>query len=242
MSHPQHFETVALIGANGAIGSALIDTLLRDYSIGTLHAFSRTPIEHSSDKVQAHPIDYSDENSIESCANTEPTPFDLIIIATGILHNEQLMPEKNLKDLSTAKMLEVFTANTITPTLLLKHFVPRLRKDQKTICFVLSARVGSIGDNRLGGWYAYRASKAALNMIIKNTAIEIKRTHKQAIIVGMHPGTVDSPLSKPFQARVPKDKLFTPTYSASKILEVINTLSTEDSGKQFAWDGLEIPN
>ena len=121
-----------------------------------------------------------------------------------------------------------------------KNFLPKLAKDQRAVFAALSARVGSISDNQLGGWYSYRASKAALNMIIKNLSIEMKMRYKQTIIVGLHPGTVDSRLSKPFQANVPAGKLFTADYAVAKMLEVINTLTPENSGKCYAWDGKEI--
>lgn len=121
-----------------------------------------------------------------------------------------------------------------------KHFIPKLAKDTKSVFAAISARVGSISDNQLGGWYAYRASKAALNMFIKTASVETKRLNPNAVIVGVHPGTVDSHLSEPFQARVPQGKLFTPEYSAEKLIEVFDSLNMEDSGKCFAWDGKEI--
>ena len=121
-----------------------------------------------------------------------------------------------------------------------KHFLPKLNKENRSIFAALSARVGSISDNQLGGWYAYRTSKAALNMVIKNAAIEIGRLNKKAIIVGLHPGTVDSNLSMPFQGNVPDGKLFTPEYSVQKLLQVLTNLTSEQSGKCFAWDGTEV--
>ena len=121
-----------------------------------------------------------------------------------------------------------------------KHFLPKLNRENLSIFAAISARVGSISDNYLGGWYAYRASKSALNMIIKNAAIEIGRRNKNAVIVGLHPGTVDSKLSKPFQGNIPHNKLFTPEYSAKKLLEVISTLKPWQSGKCWAWDGTEV--
>ena len=130
--------------------------------------------------------------------------------------------------------------NTIGPTLIGKYFIPYLRKDEKSVFAFLSARVGSISENKLGGWYSYRASKTALNQIIKNFSIEIKRTNKNAIFVGLQPGTVKSFLSKPFERNVKEDNLFTPEYSAEKLLQVINDLSPDDSGKFFAWNGEEI--
>jgi len=130
--------------------------------------------------------------------------------------------------------------NTFIPALMAKHFIPRLNLDRQSIFAALSARVGSISDNRLGGWYAYRASKTALNMIIKNAAIETARRNKKAIIVGLHPGTVDSSLSKPFQRNVPDEKLFAPMRSAQDLLKVLDDLNPEQSGRCFAWDGQEV--
>ena len=121
-----------------------------------------------------------------------------------------------------------------------KYFLPKLNREKRSIFAALSARVGSISDNQLGGWYSYRASKAALNMVIKNIAIEISRFNKKAIIVGLHPGTVDSNLSKPFQVNVPYGKLFTPEFSTQKLVEVLRSLTSKQSGKCFAWDGQEI--
>lgn len=167
-------------------------------------------------------------------------PLDLVIVANGILHDEGLMPEKALRDLSAKNFHRVYEANTITPALIAKYFLPKLNRDQPSIFAALSARVGSISDNQLGGWYAYRASKAALNMIIKNAAIEVGRRNKHAIVVGLHPGTVNSDLSKPFQSKVADGKLFTPDYSAEKLLDVLGNLSPEQTGKCFAWDGKEV--
>ena len=164
------------------------------------------------------------------------------MVTTGVLHlGADIQPEKSLRDLSADKFHAIFAANTIFPALAAKHFLPLLHRDKRSVFAALSARVGSISDNRLGGWYAYRASKAALNMIIKNAAIEIERRHKQAIVVGLHPGTVDSDLSKPFQSNVQQNKLFTPAFSAASLLDVVDRLTLDDSGKCFAWNGQEIP-
>ena len=130
--------------------------------------------------------------------------------------------------------------NTIGPTLVGKYFIPFLRKDARSVFAFLSARVGSISDNKLGGWYSYRASKTALNQIIKNFSIEVKRSNINAIFVGLQPGTVKSYLSKPFEKNVKADKLFTPDYSAEKLLDIISNLTNENSGKVYAWDGEEI--
>jgi NAD(P)-dependent dehydrogenase (short-subunit alcohol dehydrogenase family) len=189
-----------------------------------------------------HTIDYACEISIAAAAAraAESKPLDLVIVATGLLHQGELQPEKSLRDLSADKFARIFSANTITPALIAKYFIPKLNKTEPAVFAVLSARVGSISDNQLGGWYAYRASKAALNMVIKNAAIEVGRKNKQAIIVGLHPGTVASDLSKPFQAKVAEGKLFTPAFAAANLLAVIAGLTAAHTGKCIAWDGQEI--
>jgi len=234
-------KNIAIIGGSGAIGSAFTTRLSDAYPDATINVFSRHMPENTLANVSYHTINYQDESSIADCALLAAAmPLDLVIIATGILHDGELMPEKSLRELSIKKFQRLFEINTITPALLSKHFLPRLSKENRSVFAALSARVGSISDNQLGGWYAYRASKAALNMIIKNAAIEIGRCNKQAIIVSLHPGTVDSNLSKPFQRNVANDKLFTPTYAARRLLEVLDSLSPEQSGKCFAWDGQEV--
>ncbi len=150
------------------------------------------------------------------------------------------MPEKSLREIDNIKFLKILQINTIGPALIAKYFILKLNKDEESIFAAISARVGSISDNRLGGWYSYRASKSALNMILKNLAIELKRTNKLAKIIGLHPGTVDSNLSKPFQISVAKEKLFSPSYSAQKLLDVINQSKDEDSGKIFDFNNIEI--
>ena len=192
--------------------------------------------------MKYHIINYHDEVSINesSFIASKKDSLDMVIVTTGILHDGELMPEKSLKDLSEEKFQRIFEVNTVVPLLIAKHFLPKMNRERKSIFAALSARVGSISDNQLGGWYSYRSSKAALNMVIKNLAIEISRSNKNAIIVGLHPGTVDSNLSKPFQGNVPYGKLFTPEYSTQKLLEVLSNLTSKQSGICFAWDGKEI--
>jgi NAD(P)-dependent dehydrogenase (short-subunit alcohol dehydrogenase family) len=151
-----------------------------------------------------------------------------------------MRPEKSLRELSAAKFQRLFEVNTVVPALIAKHFLPRMNTESHSFFGILSARAGSISDNQMGGWYAYRAAKAALNMVIKNAAIEIGRRNKQAIIVGMYPGMVDSDLSKPFQRGVPKEKIFTPTFAVQQLIKVMTSLSPEDSGHFFDWDGQEV--
>lgn len=235
-------KNIAIIGSSGAIGNAFKQLLYASLPDAKIHAFARHPTKKMLPNVIHHTIDYKNEASIEDCARiaSQEALLDMVIVATGILHEGNVMPEKSLQSLSTESFQHLFEVNTILPALVAKHFLSKLNRDSRSIFAALSARVGSISDNRLGGWYAYRASKAALNMIIKSAAIEIGRTHREAVIVGLHPGTVDSHLSKPFQSNVPADKLFTPEFSAQKMLEVLENLTPDQSGKCFAWDGLEV--
>ena len=187
-------------------------------------------------------IDIEDEESIKSAANkaSKDVKIDMVIVATGMLHDANINPEKSLRDLSKEKFHQLFSINTIAPAIIAKHFLPKLNKDSKSIFAALSARVGSISDNQLGGWYSYRASKSALNMVLKNASIEIGRSNKTAIVVGLHPGTVDSELSKPFQNAVSKEKLFTAKYSVQKLLEVMDSLTPSDSGDILDFNRIKI--
>ncbi len=164
-----------------------------------------------------------------------------MIVATGILHEKDLSPEKCLRDLSFEKFEKLFATNTIGPALVAKHFVPQMRKDGPNLFAALSARVGSISDNQLGGWYSYRASKAALNMIIKTISIELSRRNNQSIVVALHPGTVNSNLSKPFQGNVPDKKLFTAEFSVSQLIRVLDRMTPEKTGNVYDWQGLIVP-
>ena len=233
---------IAVIGSSGTIGSTFTRQLSELHTDAKIHAFSRSEKESSANNVVHHTIDYNDEVSIEQAAShaSSEAPLDIVIVATGILFDDNIAPEKSLRELTAKKFLRLFEVNTILPALIAKHFLPKLNRQDRSIFAALSARVGSISDNRLGGWYSYRASKSGLNMIIKNAAIEISRRNKKAIIVGLHPGTVDSNLSKPFQGNVPDGKLFTPDYSVKRLLDVLDNLTPESSGRCFSWDGKEV--
>lgn len=234
---------VVIIGASGGIGAAMVEACVADPKVARIHSLSRQGRAHASPKVTSLTFDFTDEASIEAGANAlrDSAPLDIIIVATGLLHGDGISPEKNLRALSFEGFEKSYAANVIGPAMSAKYFVPLLRRDRKSVFAALSARVGSISDNRLGGWYAYRASKAALNMVLKTLSIEIGRRHKNSVIIGLHPGTVDTTLSEPFQGNVPEGKLFTPAFSARALLGVINQVSADDSGKLFAWDGKEIP-
>ena len=226
-------QNIAILGASGAMGHAFASRLSKKYPDASLFAFSRNG---------QHRIDYRSEDAIAAAAElaTKHKPLSLVIVANGMLHEGEMMPEKSLRELSAEKFHRMFEVNAITPALIAKYFLPKLDRDITSRFAALSARVGSISDNRLGGWYAYRAAKAALNMVIKNAAIEIGRRNKRAVIVGLHPGTVDSDLSRPFQGNVPDGKLFTPEYSAGRLLDVLENLTIEQTGRCFAWDGKEV--
>lgn len=238
-------KNIAIIGANGAIGSEFVKQFRQfsEKNIDKIYAFSRNKPDYinENDKIIFAKIDIEDENSIKNAAEiVGEEKLDLIIVATGFLHNENFGPEKSLREISSEKFQKVFAINAIAPALIAKYFLPKLNKENPAIFAAISARVSSISDNFLGGWYAYRASKTALNMVLRNLAIEIKRTNKNAIIVGLHPGTVDSNLSKPFKASVKPEKLFSPNYSAKKLIEVLSLVKSEDSGFLFDYEYKKI--
>jgi NAD(P)-dependent dehydrogenase (short-subunit alcohol dehydrogenase family) len=232
-----------VIGASGGIGAALISQLSEHAQIEQVYALSRAGRALGAG-VKALKLDFDDEASIAAAAKEiaqEGVP-DLVIVATGILSDEEgLAPEKSYRQQSKDAFEKVFRINTIGPALIAKHFLPIMPRKGRAIFVAVSARVGSISDNRIGGWHAYRASKAALNMLIRNYAIEQARRNEDFIAVGLHPGTVDTNLSKPFQSGVPDKQLFSAEQSAAYLLGVIDGLQSSDSGKVFDWAGKEIP-
>lgn len=230
-----------IVGATGGIGQALTKTLMDDPRSGSVFAASRSGRDVQG--ATSLELDLTDELSIKQavlCAS-EDGPLHLVIIATGILHDgDRIQPEKTWRHLEADQMARVLALNTIGPALVAKHALPALDRENPSILAALSARVGSISDNRLGGWHSYRASKAAMNQIIKTCSIELKRKNKTALCVGLHPGTVDTGLSDPFQGNVPDQKLFTPEYSARSMLAVLDGLNPADSGGCFDWAGERI--
>jgi NAD(P)-dependent dehydrogenase (short-subunit alcohol dehydrogenase family) len=230
--------TACVFGASGGIGGALVAQLAADPAVALVHAGARTPVE-SSAKISPFRFDLADEASIAEVASAVG-PCDLIIIATGLLHDAAIQPEKSFRAQTPDAYARAFALNATGPALIGKHFLPLLPRDRRGVFAAISARVSSISDNRLGGWHAYRASKAALNMILRNFAIELARSHPQAVLATLHPGTVDTPLSGPFQRNVTPGKLFTVDFSAERLLAVLDGLGPEDSGNLFAWDGQRI--
>ncbi len=233
--------SVAVVGASGGIGRAMCSLLNDDPQVQTVYAFSRREID-ATGKVQWFPMDIADESSIKFAMDAiGDVRFDIVLVLTGILHSgDQLQPERRLDEISADSMMRNFAINTAGPALVAKHLLPRLAKGRKTVFAALSARVGSISDNRLGGWVSYRASKAALNQVLRTLSIEHARRWPDSAVVALHPGTVDTPLSKPFTGNTPDDKLFTPERSAGYLLDVIDGLTNDDTGGFFAWDGSRI--
>ena len=220
-------RSAVIIGSGGGIGAALADLL--DDAV-TVYRLGRS---------EAIRLDLTDENSIakaaEELSTLRVTPA-LVVVATGLLHRDGIGPEKSLRELDPEWMLENYRINAVGPALVAKHFLPLMPRNQRTVFAVLSARVGSISDNKLGGWYSYRASKAALNMLIRNLSIEWQRKSADAIIVGLHPGTVETGLSAPFKGN-PATERFTPAKAAEQLLSVLDKLNPAQSGQVFAFDG-----
>ena len=234
-------KNVAIIGSSGAIGRAFLDAYIADKDISNIYSISRTEVKSNDKRIIHINIDVTDEVSVKAAASKiEENRLDRLIVATGVLHTKSFGPEKSIKDIKIENFVKIFSVNTFGPALIGKHFLPLMTKDQKSIVAFLSARVGSISENKLGGWHAYRASKSALNQIIKNFSIEAKRTNSSGIIIGLQPGTVKSKLSEPFQKNVKKGKLFLPEDSVDSLIKVIENVMQNDSGKIFDWEGEEI--
>ena len=236
---PSSRYRVAVFGSGGGIGQALVAEAANRPAVLQVLAFSSSPRSPDIPKVDCRTVDILADDSLSNAAETVQD-LDLIIVATGTLHADNYAPERRISELSADAMTEVFRVNTVAPALIAKHFLPRLRRDRPTAFAALSARVGSISDNRLGGWVSYRASKAALNMVLKTFAIEHVRRRKQSIVVGLHPGTVNTGLSQPFSGNVPEGQLFSPAQSARHLLHVIGSLQPVDNGRVLAWDGSPI--
>ena len=226
---PNPFSAL-IIGSSGTIGGAFVELLENNPLCSRVVGIHRNS-EHS--------IDYQHPDSIETCAAalSQVGPFQLIINTIGVLHTSNWMPEKKLDDLNAEQLVELMKINAIGPALTIRHF-SKLLDPKNSIMVTLSAKVGSIEDNRLGGWYSYRASKAALNMLIKTASIEWARTKPNTALIAMHPGTVNSRLSKPFRG----EQIGRPAYDAvADMLRVIENLKKEDSGSFLSYSGEKLP-
>ena len=221
-----------IIGSTGGIGRALVEQV---------RASGRYDLVTGLSRSSSPAIDITDEASIVSAmdAVAGQGALRLVILATGFLHRDAIGPEKANRHLSGEALAQAFAVNTIGPALVLKHVLPLLPRSGRSVVMALSARVGSISDNRLGGWHSYRASKAALNQIVRTCAIELARTHRDAVLVAMHPGTVDTPLSRPF-SRTGLD-VQQPEDAAGAILAGLDTLTPSQSGQFFDRTGERLP-
>ena len=242
-----------VVGATQGIGLGFVSQMLQEDAITTVFATYRTSSAATSllDLAAAHPdrlvclaLDITQEHQIAALVSTiqAVTPqLHWVVNCVGILHSEAIRPEKSLQQISSEQLLQYFQVNAIGAALLAKHLLPLLKHRDRSIFASISAKVGSIGDNQLGGWYGYRASKAALNMLMKTAALEYGRKSPNTIVALLHPGTTDTRLSAPFQKNVPSEKLFSIERTVSQLWAVLNRLELKDSGQFFSWDGTPLP-
>lgn len=246
-------KNALIIGASRGIGFGFVNSLLQNSQYHKIYAMYRQQssaisllalAEKYPQKLICLQVDITEENQIISSINymeNIPIKLDLVINCVGVLHDLILQPEKSLKHINSENLLRYFQINTIPSILLLKHLKSLLKHQNQSVFATISAKVGSITDNQLGGWYGYRASKTALNMLMKTASIEYLRTNPKTIIVMLHPGTTNTLLSLPFQKNVPAQKLFSVDLCVQQLLTVIDHLTMENTGQFLSWDGSIIP-
>ncbi len=242
-----------IVGASQGIGLGFVKSLLQDNSIAKVYATYRNADSATelislqseySQKLVCLSMDITQESQISTAVEKIGAEIDklhLVINCVGILHEGEMQPEKSLRQINSDNLIRYFQVNSIGGVLLAKHLQPLFKHQEKNVFACISAKIGSIGDNHLGGWYGYRASKAALNMFMRTTAIEYSRRCPKTIVVTLHPGTTDTNLSQPFQRNVPPEKLFPVERTVKQLLSVITNLKSEDSGEFFSWDGSPLP-
>lgn len=244
------WKHVLVQGASRGLGLALCKQLLESGSsvVATCrqpeHSLALQTLRSKYPGLQTLALDLNEERSVAEAAETtrlRMPRLDMLINCSGLLHAADLQPEKKLGHVSLDSLHRVFAVNAFGPLLMARFFGQALCHGDRAVFANVSARVGSIGDNRLGGWYAYRGSKAAQNMFTKTMAIELGRASAKLCVVALHPGTVNTDLSRPFQRNVPAKQLVSPEHSASKLLATIDGLRPADSGGFFAYDGSPIP-
>ncbi len=253
-----------ILGASQGIGFGFVQRFLAEGHI--VHATYRDRISAAplldlaaqQSNLRLYALDITEESQIETVLGTiaeslqqsaepadkpadKPAELSHVINCIGILHQGDLQPEKSLRQINSENLLTYFQVNSIASILLAKHLTPLIKNSPRTVFATLSAKVGSIGDNQLGGWYGYRASKTALNMFMRTIALEYRRTCKSTIVTVLHPGTTDTQLSQPFQRNVPPEKLFSIDRSVDQLIDVMNGLTINDSGEFFSWDGTRLP-
>lgn len=248
-------ERVAVVqGSSRGIGLGFVRHLLQrpDYKVvatcrdvDSAASLKELQSQHGPDRLHVLGLDVLDEESIRAAAAHVADVHgraDLVISCTGILKDVELkLPETTLRNVTAEGLARTFTTNAFGPILVGKHFTQLLRKGDDAKFAAISAKVGSITDNGIGGWYGYRASKAALNMLLKTFSIELSHYKPRVTVLALHPGTTDTALSKPFQKHVPEDKLFSVDFTVERLLSIIDGATHKDSGKFFAWNGEELP-
>ncbi len=251
-----------IVGAGGGIGAALVarilasepslppepsSSLATDNAACFVHAtWHRRKPELEHPQLRWHQLDVTDDSQIanlasELQADMQQAPLHWLVNCVGVLHHETLQPEKNLRAVKAAAISELIDINCTPSLLLAKHFAPHLKQHKAAVFATVSAKVGSIEDNRLGGWYSYRMSKAALNMALKTLSIEWRRTHPGVCVAALHPGTTATGLSEPFQHNVPSDQLFSSAKTADYLYRLMSNLEPSASGRFWAFDGEELP-
>ncbi len=245
----QNNSTTALIvGASQGIGLEFVRQFLKTNRVQRIYATYRNPqaeiLTISDSRLRCLQMDITEEVQIANVVQeikAETATLNYVINCVGVLHEGAMQPEKSLRQVNSEQLMRYFQVNSIGAVLLAKHIQPLFKHQERSIFATISAKVGSIGDNYLGGWYGYRASKAALNMFMRTTALEYKRSCPRAIAVTLHPGTTDTQLSRPFQRNVPPEKLFSVEHTVEQLLMVIDQLKESDSGEFFSWDGDRLP-
>ena len=241
-----------VVGASQGIGLGFVQQMLADDRFGPVYGTYRRPesaqalltLAQQQPHLTCLPMDVTDEDSIARAIahiQAHSPQLQRVVYCVGVLHDGDFQPEKSLRQVTSENLVRSFQTNAIGAALLAKHLMPLLKHDQPSIFAAISAKVGSIGDNRLGGWYGYRASKAALNMLIKTSSLEYARRSPNTILALLHPGTTDTRLSEPFQRGVPPEKLFPVERTVAQLMTVMDGLTPADSGEFFSWDGTRLP-
>ncbi|MBD1873581.1 SDR family NAD(P)-dependent oxidoreductase [Nodosilinea sp. FACHB-131] len=245
-------QVALVVGASQGIGLGFVRQLLADGRFERVYGTYRRPetaqellaLAEQSPQLTCLPVDVTDEGTIEGAIaqiQTLTPRLHRVVYCVGVLHDGDFQPEKSLRQLTSENLMRSFQTNAFGAVLLAKHLQPLLKHDQPSIFAAISAKVGSIGDNHLGGWYGYRASKAALNMFIKTASLEYARRSPNTTLALLHPGTTDTRLSEPFQRGVPPEKLFSVERTVAQLMAVMDGLTPADSGEFFSWDGSRLP-
>ncbi len=234
-------EKIVVVGGNGGIGQAMVRELLQVFPQSRVRAtYRRGSVPFAAERLNWQQLDLLEPSAIADWASGFER-VDWLVNCAGFLHSPESGPEKNIRSVEAEFFLDNIRINTLPTLLLAKHFAGALKRSPAPLLATISARVGSIEDNRLGGWYSYRTSKAALNMALKTLSIEWRHSHPRGCIAALHPGTNDTPLSKPFQANVPPGDLLTPSDTAAMLVDVLAGLEPSDSGNFWTWEGNQLP-